>query len=356
VAFVRRITLPENFIMRPDERAAVAPDHARGLVYAGSRDGTLLALDVQSAEVRWEYELGGPAAGVPKVVENGGVLLVGTDNGALTALDLETVSPRWTYETQGTIREEPLVVEGVVYFANSRGQVFALDMRTGAWRWQYEGEFQPGFTIHGRAGLAFMAAVDADIGRAGSLYAGFDDGRVVALEAGSGEPLWTASVAPPGGGEFVDCDSTPLVDAERGEIVVAGQATGVHGLAISDGTARWTFRARAAGTVVEGPAGSLLFASPLQGFFSIERGGSMRWHQPLDPGVVSAPVVVDDVAFLAHSVRGLLAFDARDGTHLATLDVGSGMSSVPTYDPEGGRFYVTTNRGLLLALRVARPG
>ena len=45
LAFQQRITLPDNFVLRPDEYAGVATDHRRGLLYVGGREGTLVALD-----------------------------------------------------------------------------------------------------------------------------------------------------------------------------------------------------------------------------------------------------------------------------------------------------------------------
>jgi len=353
VEFMQQITLPENFIMRPDERAAVAVDHARDLVYVGSREGTLLALDARSGEVRWEHESGGPIGSVPVIADDGSLLLLGTDNGLLLALDLETAATRWVYETQGTIRNDPVVYEGVVYFVNSRGQVFAVDMRTGTWRWQYEREVPADFTVHGRAGLTFAPSTDESLGRAGTIYTGFDDGSAVAIDASSGEALWITSVAPPAGGRFLDCDSTPLLVADGDEIVVAGQETGVHGLSAADGTKRWSLPVRGAGSVVEGPGELLLFASSLEGLFAIERGGAIRWRQCVDPGVVSAPTVIEDTVCFTHAASGLLAYDARDGAYLGRFDTGSGMSSVPVYDSTWARFYATSNRGVLFAFRVA---
>jgi outer membrane protein assembly factor BamB len=356
VEFTRQLTLPENFLMRPDERAAVAVDHERDVVYVGSRGGTLLALDSGSGEVRWEHESGGPIGSIPVIADDGGLLLLGTDNGLLLALDLDTTSPRWVYETQGTIRNGPVVHEGVVYFVNSRGQVFAVDMRTGTWRWQYEREVPTDFTVHGRAGLTFAPSADQSLGRAGTIFTGFDDGSAVAIDASSGEALWITSVAPPAGGRFLDCDSTPLLIDDGDEVVVAGQETGVHGLSADDGTKRWSLAVRGAGSVVQGPGEILLFASSLEGLFAVERGGAIRWRQGVDPGVVSTPMVIQDTAFFTHTASGLLAYAARDGTYLGRFDTGTGMSSVPVYDAKGGRFYATSNRGVLFAFRVIGAG
>jgi len=352
VDFIKEITIPEMAILRPDERSVVTTDHARRQLYVGSRDGSLLVLDANDGALIWERDFGGSIGSAPLLVEDEPVLLVGTDNGVLVALDLETREPRWTYETQGTLRGRPVLDNNVVYFANSRDQVFALDARTGAWRWQYEQPFQGEFTIHGQAGLAYLPDDDPSVPEGGVIFTGFGNGRVVAIGARSGEALWQANVAPPEGGDFVDSDSTPLVDLKAGEIVVSGQETGVYGLSLADGAQRWFRPVRGAGTVIDSGDGGLIFASSLEGVFAIERGGRQRWRKQQDPGVLSTPVLLGSAVLVSHSETGLLAFDRVSGALLANLEVGSGISAKPAYDPLFGRAYAITNRGALIALRV----
>jgi outer membrane protein assembly factor BamB len=285
--------------------------------------------------------------------DGGGVLLVGTDNGSMHAIDLADHEVRWVYETPGRIRPPAIAHDGVAYFVNSRDQVYALDLRTGAWRWQYEQDFTSDFTVLGHAGLALVAAGGQGTdGEAGVVYACFDSGKVAALGATSGEALWLSSVAPPEGGDFVDCDATPLVDPARNELWVTGQSTGVHSLSTEDGTVGWVLPMRGGGSVRRGPDGALLVASSLEGVVSLDPSGTMRWRAVTDPGVVSDPVVVDGTIFVTHSEIGLLAFDYDDGEMLAQLRTGSGMASTPVYDPVRDRLYAVSNRGLLISLRV----
>jgi outer membrane protein assembly factor BamB len=350
-ALVTQVTLADNFVLRPDEFAGVVPDAARQLVYVGSRAGQLTALRMDDGAVAWETDFPGAISSQGVLAEDGAVLLLGTDNGDLIAFDLETRKPRWTYETQGTIRNEPLVVDGVVYIVNSRDQVFALDLRTGAWRWQYDQPYPTEFTVHGHAGLSYLPAQRGDEA-AGTVFTGFSNGKVAAIGATSGEALWLASVAPREGGDFIDADATPLVRPGADEVVVAGQNTGVYALAISDGNQKWFQAVRGAGSVVEGPRGLMVFASALEGVFALEHGGRVRWRQQLNPGFVSTPLVVGDIAFLTHSEDGLLAYDVETSEYLGGLDPGSGMSGPPVHDPVFGRFYAVSNRGALVVFRM----
>lgn len=350
-ALLTQVTLPDNFVLRPDEFAGVVPDPKRRLIYVGNRAGSLLALNMEDGATAWETTFPGAISSQGVIADDGAVLLLGTDNGDLIAFDLETRKPRWTYETAGTIRNEPLVVDGTVFVVNSRDQVFALDLKTGAWRWQFDEPYPTEFTVHGHAGLAYHAPEQGDEA-AGTIYTGFSDGKVAAIGATSGEALWVASVAPRDGGDFIDADATPLVLPESGEVVVAGQNTGVYGLALADGAQRWFRAVRGAGSVVRGPRGLMVFSSALEGMFALEHGGRVRWRRQLNPGFVSAPLVVGDTAFITHSDDGLLAYDIETSEYLGGLDPGSGMSGPPVYEPVFGRFYAVSNRGLLAVFRM----
>jgi len=348
-SLMTQVTLPDNFVLRPDEFAGVVVDPARRLIYVGNRAGSLVALKAEDNTVAWEVEFPGAISSEGVLADDGALLLLGTDNGDLVAFDLETRKPRWSYETQGTLRNLPVVVEGVVYIVNSRDQVFALDLRSGAWRWQYDQPYPTDFTVHGHAGLSHLPAEEGE--GAGTLFTGFSNGKVAAIGAASGEALWLASVAPDGG-DFADADATPLILAERGEVVVAGQNTGVYGLGLADGSQRWFHAVRGAGSVVRGPRGLMAFSSALEGIFVLEHGGRVRWRQQTNPGFVSAPLIVGDVVFVTHAEDGLLAYDVETGEYLGGLDPGSGMSGPPVVDPVFGRFYVLTNRGALVSFRM----
>lgn len=348
LARVQQVALSDYGVLHPDEFAGVAPDPARRLVYVGTRGGTLLALSMETGDVVWEHQFPGAVSSVPVIADDGELLLLGTDNGDLVALELETRKTRWSYATLGTIRNAALVVGPTVHVVNSRDQVFALDLESGAWRWQYDQPYPTEFTVHGHAGLSHVPPAGDD---PGAVFTGFSNGKVAAIRLDTGEPIWVAGVAPPGGGDFVDADGTPLILRDRGEVVVTGQSTGVHGLSLVDGGARWHRPMRGAGSVVAGPRGLMVVASALEGVFALEHGGRVRWRQQLDPGFVQTPLIVGDIAFVAHSDTGLLAYDVETGEFLANLDTGSGISGPPVLDPEFSRLYTLSNRGMLVVFR-----
>lgn len=368
IDFVREFTVPEPFRYQTEEYGSAVADPSRGLVYVGSRDGTLLALDDRRGEVVWEHDIGGGLSSVPILVtvdlelglghlsvpgERPDWMITGTDDGALVAIDLEARTIVWRYRTGGLVRTAAVIGEGVVHFANSRDQILAVDLRGGEWVWEFDGEFQKDFTVYGRAGLAYLPAGVIDDSGAGVIYTGFGDGKVIAIDAASGSTKWVESLAPlDGQGLFVDIDTTPVIVPERGELLVANQTSGVYALSLADGSQRWNTRIRAVGSLALAPGGLLLAASSLEGLFALEPDGRVRWHQQLDPGSLATPLVVDGTVIVAHSDVGLLAYATANGELLGLLFNGSGSSGQPSFDPVLGRVYASSDRGWLYALRL----
>jgi outer membrane protein assembly factor BamB len=368
VDFVREYTVPENYRYRTEEYGSAVADPSRGLVYMGSRDGTLVAFDDREGEFVWELEIGGGLSSIPILAvvdleqgvahqagpgERPDWMLTGTDDGALVAIDLEAHEVRWRYRTNGLIRTPAVIGDGVVHFANSRDQILTVDLRGGEWVWEFDGEFQKDFTVYGRAGLAYQPPSNPTAGDTGVLFTGFADGKVMAIDAASGAPKWTESLAPlEGEGLFVDVDTTPVLAPERGQLLVANQASGVFALSQADGARVWNTKIRAVGSLAPAPGGVVLAASSLEGLYALEDDGRVRWYQQLDPGALATPLVVGTTVFIAHSDAGLLAYATIDGELLGWFFNGSGSSGQPSFDPVLGRVYASSDRGQLYALRL----
>src|SRR5207248_3294009 len=97
----------------------------------------------------------------------------------------------WSRELGTTrgLEATPLVEDGVIYTTGSWSVVYALDAKTGAVRWTYD-------PAVARGRVAFFVCCDV-VNRGvalyrGKVYVGTLDGRLIALDARSGTPVWTA--------------------------------------------------------------------------------------------------------------------------------------------------------------------
>ena len=110
-----------------------APAVVDGLVFVGSNDRRIVALDEESGSVVWEHPLDIQPNSVPTVA--GDFLYWGLRDGRIIALDYKTGDTVWTYKTGAAIYGAPTVVDGVLYVGSSDGGIYVLDALTGEERW-----------------------------------------------------------------------------------------------------------------------------------------------------------------------------------------------------------------------------
>lgn len=95
----------------------------------------------------------------------------------------------WSYATGSDkgLEATPLVVNDVLYATASWSVVFALDATTGAEKWRFDPEVPRWKAKH-----ACCGAVNRGVAyHEGRIYVGTLDGRLIALDAASGTPVWS---------------------------------------------------------------------------------------------------------------------------------------------------------------------
>ena len=105
-----------------------------GVLYAGSEDSHVYALDASSGELLRSYQVGEGMPAFPTVV--GGVIYTGSQDGNVYAIDASNGEPLWSYETDGDAVLFAVMDEVVI--AGVKDELFGLDASTGELRWLYE--------------------------------------------------------------------------------------------------------------------------------------------------------------------------------------------------------------------------
>ncbi len=108
----------------------------------------------------------------------------------------------WSMDLDGEVSLEatPLAIDGVIYFTGSYSAVYAVDGASGRLLWKYDPEI---WRVHPeRQGNSFGVnrGVAYDNGK---IFVGVLDGRLVALDAKTGTPLWTTETLPANAGRYV---------------------------------------------------------------------------------------------------------------------------------------------------------
>jgi outer membrane protein assembly factor BamB len=164
------------------------PVYEDGVLYIASLDNFVYALDADSGELMWRAEMGGSVASRP--VLDDGILYVSSFDRAVHALDASSGEQLWQADADTWVWGSPVVNEAI-YFTDLDGSVFAISRDGGAELWQAE---VPGAVQSAPLyadGRLYVASGDVE---------GDDDlrrGYVTAFDADSGEQLWQQQALAP---------------------------------------------------------------------------------------------------------------------------------------------------------------
>ena len=196
-----------------------------GLVWMGTTPGEVVALDVADGSERWRTRVGTEVGSAPTT--GNGKVYVQTIDDRISALDADTGAVAWTYDSQMpllTLRgtSVPVFDQGVLYSGFANGKVVALRAENGEPMWE-----QRVMLPEGRSELDRIVDVDARIELDGaSMYAFAYQGRVAAISRREGRPMWEQELSgfldmAQGYGQIyvVDADDTvSAIDKDNGEI------------------------------------------------------------------------------------------------------------------------------------------
>lgn len=150
-----------------------SPAVVAGVVYFGSRDGHVYAVDAGSGQEIWRSEGRMPWFITSPAVAAGMVFNGNSDGLFVNALDAATGQEQWRTPTGQRVFSSPAFHNGVLYAGNHAGRLMALDARTGATRWE----------LRLPEGI-----LSSPVPAAGRIYLGCDDGGVYAVQTQAGAP------------------------------------------------------------------------------------------------------------------------------------------------------------------------
>lgn len=327
-----------------------SPALVNGVVYFGSADGNVYALNANTGGMIWKSAPGGAFSSSPAVAN--GVVYIGSDANNFFALNAHTGALLWKYATPSTVDSSPVVADGIVYFT-SYATLYALNASTGAFIWSGG--------LGGQAGNNSPAIVN------GVAYAGSLAGTVKAMNARTGALIWGIT------GSNMQVSGTPAVI--NGVVYVVGttsappnQAGFVRALDALSGAQLWEYdlplgddqQIRNAPAVANGV---LYFISNNYLWALDATTGAFLWQSDLfGYRNVGSPTVANGVVYLGTDVVGFTqtnaffeAHDAKTGAQLwysETNESSSGNLSVPVV--ANGMFFAGSGDGNLYAFHL--PG
>lgn len=206
-----------------DMRLSSGPGVGNGIVVVVSSDGIVIALDASNGEERWRSDVGGESLATPVTSPNG--VVIQTVDNRLRMLEHFDGRERWVVLQSMPVltmrgSAAPLVVGSNVVAGFDNGRLVAVDLQTGTIEW--EALLAP---PSGRSDLERLSDIDGSIAVVGQdIYAAGYQGRIAAVAAESGQVLWDAEISTYQG---VSADWTSLYTVQDGgEIIALSRRTG----------------------------------------------------------------------------------------------------------------------------------
>ena len=186
-------------------RVTSSPAIAGGVVYFGSYDGKFYALDAATGQLKWKFQTAGERRFAGKHLHGsqpdgesmpdpfdlflsspavtGGVVYFGSGDGNVYALDAASGKLKWKFQTADVVHASPAIANDTLFIGSWDSYFYALDAATGKEKWRFKtGEDQK---IYNQVGIQSSAAV-----MDGVVYFGCRDSNFYALDALTGQQKW----------------------------------------------------------------------------------------------------------------------------------------------------------------------
>ena len=108
-----------------------------GIVYFGSSDSNVYAVGAKSGEEIWRYDTGNIIMATPTIAND--VLYIGSADSYLYALDAKRGTLVWRFKTDGMALASAVVENGVVFFGGTDSYLHAVDAESGREKWRFQG-------------------------------------------------------------------------------------------------------------------------------------------------------------------------------------------------------------------------
>lgn len=297
----------EEWRFETDDRVVSSPTVSEGTVFVGSWDDHLYALDAETGEKQWRFETrqkvtaSPTVAAVPTNREDAGaesdrhLVFFGSDDTTVYALDTATGEEIWRFATSNLVRASPTVTDAsfgdcpsgpsmrtTVFVGSELDGVYAIDARTGEQLWNTEtgGQDRSSPTVY-----------------CGTVFVGSRDRNVYALDAETGDQQWRfetdgAIIASPtvaDGIVFVGAD----IHGEQSD-------NGLYALDATTGKRQWRFQADRPVSSSPTIAGDKVFFADSSAVYSVAaETGEEVWR--FDTGGRSSPTVVNGTVYVGSS-------------------------------------------------------
>ena len=198
-------------------------------LFTADVDGGVYRYQADNGQTQWQTNVDHVISAGPGVSET--VVVVAGPDGQVTALDADSGSQLWQKTVSSEVLSPPVIDRNRVVIRSMDGRIYGLSINNGERQWLFSSEV-PNLTLRGTG---------TPLAKGGRLYAGLDDGDVVALNIDDGRVMWQQNVVNNQGKTEIDRLSD--IDGDMGvvatDIYVTSAANQTLAVATESGQLLW---------------------------------------------------------------------------------------------------------------------
>jgi outer membrane protein assembly factor BamB len=338
----------------------LAPAYGDGKIFVAGIDGTVAALDAATGHALWSKGFGKRGGFIWHHGENslrwsggpsveGSLLVVGAIEGVVQALDAGTGSELWQTQLSSEVIVPPAIADGIVVVRTNDGRLYGLDAANGTKRWTYDRSTVPILSLRGNSTPHIME---------GAVYAGEDNGRVLALTLTEGKLIWEQTLTPGEGRTEIERlqDVDGAIAVANGVVYAAGYRGQVAALIAQTGRPLWTHALSSYTGIALAPT-QIFVVDTDSVVWSLDlRTGTSNWKQEAlkyrwlsETSAMGEYVVFGDIEGFVHWL------DGSDGKLAARVQ----LSKHPILSQPvvvGDTVYIEDTEGVIGAYRIGSAG
>ena len=332
---------PENLslVWSFETKGAVvsSPSIVDGVVYFGSQDHNIYAVDAESGNKIWSFKTDYTIESSVAVVD--GKVVTGAEDGYVYCLNAKNGKMLWktfvdgkqpvTYGAAVMLRSSPAIVDDIIYIGSLDGNLYALNFDDGTILWKYQtgGWIKSSPTIS--EGAVYITSQTPDVG------------TIYKIDAVSGNRIWKQNLPYEhqftGGSDMV---GTPTV--ADGKVFTSANLRAYYCLNAQNGEIIWTF--------TNSEANEFIVSTPIyvdNKVFIVDKfditclnasNGKKIWNTFTGDEYYVAPSYADNKIYIVTSERNLFIFDATTGEKIEHYILPSASWSSPT--PYNNKLYI----------------
>ena len=273
-----------------EDEVRSSPHVRDGMLYIGSYDTNLYAIDAGSGEFRWKRATLGGISSSPTTWSE--LVIVGSEDGQVYALEARKGTPKWTFRTGRAVRSSPRIEDRIVYVGSDDQHIYAIDGQNGRQLWKY------------RAWMPVRSS--CGIGQ-GMVAVGSSDGHVYGLDAFNGGLRWKHRTQQ-------GVISSPVIS--DGLVIVGSMDGNLYALDGEGGWPVWRFKTGHYVNASPAVVGTRLFVGSVDGnFYALEtKTGKLLWKYESDTQITSSARVVEGKAYVGGANGVVYCLDASSGS------------------------------------------